>query len=410
MKNFYLFEWIKLTKRAKLKLILPLIFCLTFGMFWLNHSQNIKQIDFLMEYRRERIRSDEDYLKLDHLTPTDIKGMNEILEFNKKMMEIMENGTESEKIQVQIEDWERPIEGLIYSIGAENGTSLPSVVMEKTLEELYILKDKEISPDFPLTSILPETIIDNYSKIDLDAYYQVNGQRRYDQGWLSLYGFFKNHGHYIIYVLVVILFGASMTIEKSPKNNHLSFLKQQGITKSKLINIKLLVSMMWIFILLLIGFLAVLLSSTIFSKIGSLDYPILEYYFPSIMQSITYRWMPLWKYLLQAIALLVVSIFFILSLCFTVGQLFNSSFVLWLFAFFTLGLSFLLPAEQWNPLYYLNIHQVVSGIGKYYANQDFLTVNKGILLLLGSSIILLLGNYLLQKGQKNEENNFIRNC
>ena len=390
MKNLLLFEWKKSTKRIHFFVIILCVFlsCLFFFIF--NHVENNKQIEMNKQFYSKNIQAVEHFQDTlgAQLPGAELEKNQQMIDEQKKQFQKMNQGSDKEQITSKIEKWHSDIIDQEQLIGAESSASLPQVVKELTLQEYSLLLEKKVKPAYPLNSVIPETILPDYDKVDWQHYEQVNTKRKYDQGWLMVYSFFKSDMSFIVFLLIVLLFGSSVTLEYSKKHRHSRFLQSQGVTYFPLLASKLITSFISVLLLLVAGLLAFLVSAYIFSDIGSLNYPILNYFFQSSLAPLDYRWSTLGMYLLQAISLFLLCVVFILAFCYVLGQLFQSELLSWLFGFTMIGASYIVPASIWNPLYYFHIHEVVSGMGAYAANQDSLSTRSGFLSV-GMSLIVL---------------------
>lgn len=403
MKNLLLFEWKKNVKRIHFFIIVLSVFfsCMLFFVF--NHFENNKQIETNKQTYSKNIQAIEHVQDTigAQLPEVELKKNQQMLDKQKQQRQIMDKGSDKEQLTSKIEKWNSDVIDQEKLIGVESSTSLPQVVKELTTQEYTLLLEKKVKPAYPLNSVIPETILSDFDKGDWQQYEQVNTKRKYDQGWLMLYAFFKSDMPFVAFLLIVFLFGSSVTLEYNKQHQHSRFLQIQGITYFPLLASKLITSLVSILLLLGTGLLAVLVSAYFFSDIGSLDYPILTYFFPSSLAPITYRWSTLGMYLVQAMSLFLLCSIFILVFCYVLGQFFKSELLSWLFGFTMIGISYIAPAKSWNPLYYFHIHEVVSGMGAYAANEESLTTQSGFLSVgIVLIVLFILGDFLNRRGRK----------
>lgn len=372
--------------------------------FAINHWNNEKQVVDSVKAREARILSMEDTLNTDEVNfnETEKERFSLQVKEEKKKLEILQSDDDAKKTELKLLEWQSPdVISMDQMIGAEYPKMLSSVVKELTVQEYQLLLERNVKPMYPLTAHIPETILDFYTEQDWQSYYHLNYKRRYDQGWLAFYQFFRNNGSFLIYGLVVLIFGSSMALEKTSKHNHEDFLTQLNVTSMKLLFTKIVVSFFWLSVILLVSAATVLIAAYLFSDIGSLNYPILTYYFPSEYTPLAYHWTTLGDYLIKAVMLLSMSCLLILSFCFVIGRWVRSELVLWLIGFSFIGLAYLSPAQMWNPLYYLHTHEAVNGMGSFYSNQTHFSPEVGLLLHAMSIGVILLFYYFTERGKKN---------
>lgn len=403
MKILLLFESLKLFKRNRLWLLFPALMLIIGTVVTINHWNNEKQIVDSVERQETKVLS-----MIDTLTSNE-NNFNEMekerfalqIEEEKKKLEILQSDDDVKKTELKLLEWQNPdVISMDQTIGAEYPKMISSIVKELTVQEYQLLLDRQIKPMYPLIAHIPETLIDFYTEQDWESYYYLNYKRKYDQGWLAFYQFFQQNGSFLIYGLVVLIFGSSMTLEKTNKQNHQGFLTQLNVTPTKLLFTKIVVSFFWLSIILLVSATTVLVTAYLFSDMGSLNYPILTYYFPSEYAPLAYSWTTLGEYLIKAVMLLLMSCLLIISFCFVIGKWVRSELVVWVIGFSFIGLAYLSPAEMWNPLYYLHTHAITSGLGSYYSNQN-VSSKLGILLQVISMGGMFLFYYLTERSKKN---------
>lgn len=403
MKILLLFESLKLFKRNRLWLLFPALMLIIGTVFTINHWNNEKQIVDSVERQEAKVLS-----MIDTLTSND-NNFNEMekerfalqIEEEKKKLEILQSDDDVKKTELKLLEWQNPdVISMDQTIGAEYPKMISSIVKELTVQEYQLLLDRQIKPMYPLTAHIPETLINFYTEQDWESYYYLNYKRKYDQGWLAFYQFFQQNGSFLIYGLVVFIFGSSMTLEKTSKQNHQGFLTQLNVTPTKLLFTKIVVSFFWLSVILLVSATTVLVTAYLFSDMGSLNYPILTYYFPSEYAPLAYSWTTLGEYLIKAVMLLLMSCLLIISFCFVIGKWVRSELIVWVIGFSFIGLAYLSPAQMWNPLYYLHTHAITSGLGSYYSNQNF-SSKLGMLLQVISMGGMFLFYYLTERSKKN---------
>lgn len=403
MKILLLFESLKLFKRNRLWLLFPALMLIIGTVVTINHWNNEKQIVDSVERQETKVLS-----MIDTLTSNE-NNFNEMekerfalqIEEEKKKLEILQSDDDVKKTELKLLEWQNPdVISMDQTIGAEYPKMISSIVKELTVQEYQLLLDRQIKPMYPLIAHIPETLIDFYTEQDWESYYYLNYKRKYDQGWLAFYQFFQQNGSFLIYGLVVLIFGSSMTLEKTNKQNHQGFLTQLNVTPTKLLFTKIVVSFFWLSIILLVSATTVLVTAYLFSDMGSLNYPILTYYFPSEYAPLAYSWTTLGEYLIKAVMLLLMSCLLIISFCFVIGKWVRSELVVWVIGFSFIGLAYLSPAQMWNPLYYLHTHAITSGLGSYYSNQN-VSSKLGILLQVISMGGMFLFYYLTERSKKN---------
>lgn len=403
MKILLLFESLKLFKRNRLWLLFPALMLIIGTVVTINHWNNEKQIVDSVERQETKVLS-----MIDTLTSNE-NNFNEMekerfalqIEEEKKKLEILQSDDDVKKTELKLLEWQNPdVISMDQTIGAEYPKMISSIVKELTVQEYQLLLDRQIKPMYPLIAHIPETLIDFYTEQDWESYYYLNYKRKYDQGWLAFYQFFQQNGSFLIYGLVVLIFGSSMTLEKTNKQNHQGFLTQLNVTPTKLLFTKIVVSFFWLSIILLVSATTVLVTAYLFSDMGSLNYPILTYYFPSEYAPLAYSWTTLGEYLIKAVMLLLMSCLLIISFCFVIGKWVRSELVVWVIGFSFIGLAYLSPAEMWNPLYYLHTHAITSGLGSYYSNQN-VSSKLGMLLQVISMGGMFLFYYLTERSKKN---------
>lgn len=403
MKILLLFESLKLFKRNRLWLLFPALMLIIGTVVTINHWNNEKQIVDSVERQETKVLS-----MIDTLTSNE-NNFNEMekerfalqIEEEKKKLEILQSDDDVKKTELKLLEWQNPdVISMDQTIGAEYPKMISSIVKELTVQEYQLLLDRQIKPMYPLIAHIPETLIDFYTEQDWESYYYLNYKRKYDQGWLAFYQFFQQNGSFLIYGLVVLIFGSSMTLEKTNKQNHQGFLTQLNVTPTKLLFTKIVVSFFWLSIILLVSATTVLVTAYLFSDMGSLNYPILTYYFPSEYAPLAYSWTTLGEYLIKAVMLLLMSCLLIISFCFVIGKWVRSELVVWVIGFSFIGLAYLSPAQMWNPLYYLHTHAITSGLGSYYSNQN-VSSKLGMLLQVISMGGMFLFYYLTERSKKN---------
>lgn len=370
----------------------------------MNHQENQQQIQRLTQAEDDRIAAADQFfhsLSQEEQQDPQQQLLQEQMLKEKADLDKYRQAEPAQQLKMKSDIWlDEFTMTFDKMIGAERSDALPYIVAQLTVAEYQQLMAKAITPDQPLTAVIPETIMGDYSKQDWAMYHQWNGERKQDQGWLSFYRFFKSQLSYLFLTIILLLFGGGMALERTAKQDHRAFLRLQGYDLRRIFLAKLAIALLTASTLILCGVAGVLVTSAIFGNTGSLAYPILSYYFPSEFAPLAYRWLPLSAYLLKAFLLLLVCCVFLVAVCLTAGRFLKSELVCWLVGALVLGLGFILPVNQWNPLYYFNIHQVVSGLGNYEANRSF-SWGFGFVYLLSWVLVIIAANTLTLARLKN---------
>ncbi len=318
--TYFKWEARKLWKKNKILLFLligPLIVCTLYTCNYFLAKTELEQM-------KQSVK--EDIAFSGQLKET--MEQNIFLERNKQKLERLT----AESGEILLKSQKEMIEDMTYFDSAkmigENQQPISQSVLDLNLAEIDYMKQNNIQPQKPLTLLLPKDYQTNFTHEELDSYNYLNGERRNANGLLFIYNFFKQGYSTYFIALCILLFGSFFCSEKTTKHNHLSLLKLEGISLSKILFTKSAIIFCYVCLFIVALFLPMLLLSIVLSGLGQASYPILYYFTTDLIKE--YTWITLAQYIFEAITLMLFVSFFFIELLMLVSFFVKNEIYVWL--------------------------------------------------------------------------------
>lgn len=269
-------------------------------------------------------------------------------------------------------------------------------VTDSTRQEMTLILDTEAVPMTPLNFIYLDSEEQFYTEEELELWQEQN-PRFYNFGLYYIWYLLKEQAFLIFLALVIILFGSFLRSERTSKRHSLDFLYTQSMTSTKILFSKYLVSLGQSLLLLFTFVLGVLGLGTLINGFGSWEYPVNRFIPGEGIQPPERIFIPLSEYLRDNFILIIVGLVFILSVIYFFNILFKNEITVIFVGLITLVGGSLLPVHPYNPFTYLNTSAIVTGKHMYQLNDYAYSLQTGVLLLTGLSLIFMFINTLLVK-------------
>lgn len=293
-------------------------------------------------------------------------------------------------------------------IGSRSYVSLAASIAEKKWLMKY-----QVQP--VIAGELITTIYDNWENKESKKW-QVERSRKVDNsGLFSLYLYFDNYLYFIPLLLLLFVVGSGFAGERGKRPN-LQLLQTQPLAKQTIFFGKGMTAG----VVGLAGLLVILAFamgiSTVFNRFGDWYYPILHYNSKSVVESAGYTGMraleggfhfiPLGRYVIGSILLLLCIYLFIIALSNVLGLWISHPFIVFCCVAISSGIGYFASNKlgdyaQFSPFTYLDIGRIVNGEVATVLNNPGVTVGMGCFVLLTCSIgCMAIGYAVLRFGTK----------
>lgn len=358
---------------------------------------------------QSEINSIEAAIKAGELDEED-KETTGTLEFNKEDIEVKQqeieyfrNGEWTPLLNKEIEQYEQHVANRIFRDEYYSAAWPTLVTEESKLEYHKWLRDKEITPVYPIHYYSWVTLYDQvYEPPTLEESLEIFSTKYSSTGI-----YFTNHLFTFVFNILgacffLFLFGDMVTKEGLAKNGSIQLLRTQPIRRSKLFIGKFLTMLLVTFLLLFGTVLLSFILGTIFDRLGDWDYPVLIY-----GEEYSFSFMNMGTFLLQSASLF----FMVLIFCYSILILFS---IITKRALVAIGLTIAilfagigLSADSvtsmiapYIPFHYFSVREVITNELALTLENNSFSFNQGMIALAVSSVLLWLVTYgvtILQK-------------
>ncbi|WP_042225099.1 ABC transporter permease [Oceanobacillus manasiensis] len=332
------------------------------------------------------------------------------LEFNKEDIEVKQqeiehfrNGEWTPLLNKEIEQYEQHVDNRIFRDEYYSAAWPTLVTEESRLEYHKWLRDKDITPVYPIDLFSWVTLYDQvYEPPDMEAFL-----KEFSTKYSSTGIYFTNHVFTFVFNILgacffLFLFGDMVTKEGLGKNGSIQLLRTQPIRRSKLFIGKFLTILLVTFLLLFGTVLLSFILGAIFDRFGDWDYPVLIY-----GEEFSFSFMNMGTFLLQSASLF----FLVLIFCYSILFLFS---IITKKALVSIGLTIAilfagigLSADSvmsmiapYIPFHYFSVREVITNELALTLENSSFSFNQGMIVLAVSSLLLWLVAYgvtILQK-------------
>lgn len=261
------------------------------------------------------------------------------------------------------------------------------------------LYDNDIQPILRYGSLGEKTIYDqSYDDPIIEEIIARESNKYSSKGFYFLYKFLDLAFGMIGIGFFIFLFADILTKEGLSQYGPIHFLYSQPLSRTAILfNKYLALLIISILIMLVVSLFSILLGS-LFDELGSWNYPILIY-----QAEESFYFMPLLKFVGISSLLFFMNLLFSYSLLFFFSLLTKRTVTAIGFTFGILLLGFVFTGEStsnlapYNPIQYINVYDIVSMESAASQDNFDITWQKGLVTLLLSSILILLGSKGLSK-------------
>ena len=442
------FEARKLKRQRSTKQAFLLIFLSVIGGFFLLHfaaeQQLVKRFDILewgkhqvsgyIEKEKERIQSYDLTLKQLKEVEDPTSEQQSSLEQAKVMKASSENSIKS--LHEDLKEWEEEIrayheedwpsyyriwidrnlvwageikppyiDGVIDNIPTER-VGISDCTNKASVTEKELLAERQLPPVLNLEYV--STIHDKFPN-PMDKLEWNRRTLKTDSTGLFYSYIFYNSNLYLLFLgILVMLFGVGFTEERGKKRT-LSLLATQPLPKNTMYLSKAMTFVAVGFLTALSTLLLIVSAGTLGNRFGDWNFPVLFYDADRVVQSANYsgivaeeggfHFINMGRYVVEASALFLGAVLFILALAFLVSLFVNNTMASLLMTTVILVGGTILSASppfasvaHLSPLTYLNVAKIPNGEMAALANNVSITMSVGVwVLLAGVFVVIVLG-------------------
>jgi ABC-type transport system involved in multi-copper enzyme maturation permease subunit len=390
-----------------------LIFILSYYIYV--HIHTMHTDDLILENEADismiqsEINSVEDSIEAGELEAEDketsdrLEDLKKTIRAEQEEIKLFENGEWTPLLNKEIEQYEQHVENRIFRDEYYSAAWPTLVTEESKLEYHKWLRDKEITPVYPIHFLSWVTLYDQvYEPPDIEE-----SIKKLSTKYSSTGIYFTNHVFTFVFNILgacffLFLFGDMVTKEGLGKNGSIQLLRTQPIRRSKIYIGKFLTMLLITFLLLFGTVLLSFILGTIFNRFGDWDYPVLIY-----GEEFSFSFMNMGTFLLQSASLFFLVLIFCYSILFFFSIITKKALVaigLTIAILFAgIGLSadsVMSMIAPYIPFHYFSVREVITNELALTLENSSFSFKQGMIVLAVSSVLLWLLTYgatLLQR-------------
>ncbi len=358
---------------------------------------------------QSEINSVEDSIEAGELEAEDketsdrLEDLKKTIRAEQEEIKLFENGEWTPLLNKEIEQYEQHVENRIFRDEYYSAAWPTLVTEESKLEYHKWLRDKEITPVYPIHFLSWVTLYDQvYEPPDIEE-----SIKKLSTKYSSTGIYFTNHVFTFVFNILgacffLFLFGDMVTKEGLGKNGSIQLLRTQPIRRSKIYIGKFLTMLLITFLLLFGTVLLSFILGTIFNRFGDWDYPVLIY-----GEEFSFSFMNMGTFLLQSASLFFLVLIFCYSILFFFSIITKKALVaigLTIAILFAgIGLSadsVMSMIAPYIPFHYFSVREVITNELALTLENSSFSFKQGMIVLAVSSVLLWLLTYgatLLQR-------------
>ncbi|GAQ17284.1 ABC transporter, permease component [Oceanobacillus picturae] len=409
------FELKKMAKSTFFRVLLIgcLLFILSYYIYVHIHTMHTDDLILENEADISRIQSEinsiEDSIEAGELeaeekeTSDRLDFLKEEIRAEQEEIKRFENKEWTPLLNKEIEQYEQHVANRIFRDEYYSAAWPTLVTEESKLEYHKWLRDKEITPVYPIHYFSWVTLYDQvYDPPTLEESLEIFSTKYSSTGIYFTHHVFTFGFNILGACFFLFLFGDIVTKEGLGKNGSIQLLRTQPIRRSKLFIGKFLTILLVTFLLLLGTVLLSFILGTIFDRFGDWDYPVLIY-----GEEFSFNFMNMGTFLLQSASLFFLVLIFCYSILFFFSIITKKALVaigLTIAILFAgIGLSadsVMSMIAPYIPFHYFSVREVITNELALTLENSSFSFKQGMIVLAVSSVLLWLLTYgatILQK-------------